>query len=294
MEAAYGLAITITMIMTTLLLSYYLSQKLGNRRIAILMLVFFLIIEGSFLIANLHKFRYGGWFTLLLASVYFLIMFGWYFARKIKNRRIIFTNLGDYLDMFRDIRTDKAIPMYATNLVYLIKANRMDQVESKVIYSIFNKQPKKAMTYWLLHVDMVDDPNRFEYKVTRIIPEILIRVDFHLGFKVEPKINLYFREVIEDMVKSGELKLTSSFDSLRKHGIPGDFRFILLDRIMIRDYKLTKTENLILNLQNLAGRLSIPEERALQLDPTRTIVEKIPILIDQPVAQRIKRFKSTM
>jgi KUP system potassium uptake protein len=168
----------------------------------------------------------------------------------------------------------------------------MDQVESKVIYSIFNKQPKRAMTYWLLHVDRVDDPNRFEYKVTHIIPEILIRVDFHLGFKVEPKINLYFREVIEDMVKSGELMLTSSFDSLRKHDIPGDFRFILLDRIMIRDYELTKTENFILTIQNLASFLSIPEERALQLDTTRTIIEKVPILIDQPVAQRIKRLKS--
>jgi KUP system potassium uptake protein len=292
MEAAYGLAITITMIMTTLLLSYYLYQSRIDRRLVILMMVFFLMIEGSFLIANLHKFRYGGWFTLLLASVYFLIMFGWYFGRKIKNRHIKFSNLGNYLEMFRDIRDDDEIPRYATNLVYLIKANRMDQVESKVIYSIFNKQPKRAMTYWLLHVDRVDDPYSFEYEVNHIIPGILIRIDFHLGFKVEPRINLYFHEVIEDMLKSGELDLTSSFDSLKNHGIPGDFRFILLDRIMIKDFKLTKPENFILSLQGLASNLSIPEERALQLDPTRTIVEKVPILIDQPVVKRITRLNS--
>ncbi|MDQ1332328.1 MAG: system potassium uptake protein, partial [Bacteroidota bacterium] len=152
MEAAYGLAITITMIMTTLLLSYFLYQSGLDRRLAILAMLVFLTIEGSFLIANLHKFRYGGWFTLLLASLYFLIMFGWYFARKIKNRYITFINLGDYIELFKDLKRDKSVPKIATNLVYIIKANRQDQVESKVIYSIFKKQPKRADTYWLLHV----------------------------------------------------------------------------------------------------------------------------------------------
>ena len=101
--------------------------------------------------------------------------------------------------MFIDLSKDISVPKAATNLVYIIKANRVDQVESKVIYSIFQKQPKRADTYWFLHVDNVDEPNRFEYEVTQIIPGILIRVDFHIGFKVEPKINLYFREVLEDL-----------------------------------------------------------------------------------------------
>ena len=211
-----------------------------DRRLAILVMLVFLTIEGSFLIANLHKFKYGGWFTLLLASLYFLIMFGWYFGRKIKNRYITFINLGDYIELFKDLKQDKSVPKIATNLVYIIKANRQDQVESKVIYSIFKKQPKRADTYWLLHVDRVDEPNRFEYKVNHIIPGVLIRVDFHIGFKVDPKINLYFREVLEDLVKSGEIKLESSFDSLKKYGFPADFKFVLLDRIMLRDFKLIK------------------------------------------------------
>jgi KUP system potassium uptake protein len=291
MEAAYGLAITITMIMTTLLLSYYLYQSGIDRRLAILIMMIFLTIEGSFLIANLHKFRYGGWFTLLLGTIYSLIMYGWYFGRKIKNRHITFINLGDYLELFKDLKRDKSVPKFATNLVYIIKANRQDQVESKVIYSIFRKQPKRADTYWLLHVDRVDDPNRFEYKVNQIIPGTLIRIDFHIGFKVDPKINLYFKEVIEDLVNSGEIKLESSFDTLRKYGFPADFKFVLIDRIIIRDFKLKNRENFILALRNIARHLSIPEERALQLDQTRTIVEKVPIIIDQAVKKRIERIK---
>lgn len=291
MSAAYGLAITITEIMTTCLLSYYLFQKGVNHRLVTLMLMVYLTIEGSFLIANLYKFKNGGWFTLLLASLYFIVMFGWYFGRKLKNRYISFANLNKYIDLFTDLSKDESVPKTATNLVYIIRANRKDQVESKVIYSIFSKQPKRADTYWFLHVDRVNEPNRFEYHVTQIIQGILIRVDFHIGFKIEPKINLYFREVIEDMTKTGEIKLVSGFDSMKKYDLPGDFKFILIERIMPRDSKLSAWENFILALHNIAGKLSINDIRALQLDATNTIIEQVPILIDQPAHTRIKRME---
>jgi KUP system potassium uptake protein len=289
MNAAYGLAITITEIMTTLLLSNYLLQKGVNHRLVLLLLMVYLTIEGSFLIANLYKFNNGGWFTLLLASFYLLLMAGWYFGRKIKNRFITFANLNRYTDLFRDLVKDESVPKTATNLVYIIRANRIDQVESKVIYSIFNKQPKRADTYWLLHVDRVNDPNEFDYHVTQIIPGILIRVDFHIGFKVDPRINLYFREVIEDLTGSGEFKPESGYDSLRKRNLPGDFKYILIERIMSRDYKLSGWENFILTLHSIAGKLSITDITALQLDSTNTIIEQVPILIDQPYHRRIKR-----
>jgi KUP system potassium uptake protein len=189
--------------------------------------------------------------------------------------------------LFKELRTDETVPKISTNLVYLIKANRRDQIESKVIYSIFSKQPKRADKYWLLHVDIVDEPNRFEYKVTQIIPGILIRIDFHIGFKVDPKINLYFKEIVEDLVKSGEITLESGFDSLKKHGIPGDFKFVLIERIMLRDFKLTKTENFILALRSIVRHISIPEVRALQLDSSNTIVEQVPIILKQSIGKRI-------
>jgi len=289
MNAAYGLAITITEIMTTFLLSYYLYQKGVNHRLISIMFMVYLTIEGSFLIANLHKFMNGGWFTLLLASVYFLLMVGWYFGRKIKNRYITFANLNKYTTLFTELSKDESVPKVATNLVYIIRANRKDQVESKVIYSIFNKQPKRADTYWLIHVDRVTDPNQFEYQVTQIIPGILIRIDFHIGFKVDPKINLYFREVLEDLVNSGEINLKSGYDSLRKFEVPADFKFILLERIMPRDFKLSNRENFILTLYTLANKLSITDIKSFQLDSTNTSIEQIPILIDQPVRQRIQR-----
>ena len=292
MSAAYGLAITLTEIMTTFLLSYYLLQKGVNHRLILILLMVYLTIEGCFLIANLHKFSNGGWFTLMAASLFFVIMYGWYFGRKLKNRYVTFTNLNKYIDMFRDLANDESVPKTSTNLVYIIKANRIDQVESKVMQSIFLKQPKRADTYWLIHVDKVDEPDRMDYRVTQIIPGILIRIDFHIGFKVEPRINLYFREVLEDLTTSGEIKLESSYDSLRRHQIPADFKFILIDRVMPRDYKLSNIDTLTLTLHSFSRLLCISDVRALQLDSANTIEEKVPITIDQPLGRRIRRIDS--
>jgi KUP system potassium uptake protein len=255
------------------------------------MLITFLCIEGSFLVANLHKFKYGGWFTLLLALIYFLIMLGWYFGRKIRNRHITFVKLDGYLPLINDLSKDKSVPITSTNLVYLIKANNKDQVEAKVLYSIFQKQPKRAEVYWLLHVDRVDDPYRFEYEVDQIIPGILIRVDFHIGFKVDPRTNLYFKEVLEDLSKTGEISLKSCYSSLKKHDLPGDFKFIIIERIILRDFKLSTWENFILTINGIAQLISLPEIRALKLDPTNTITEQVPIIINQPVDKRINRLK---
>jgi len=289
MEAAYGLAITITEMMTTFLLTYYLYLKGLNHRLVLIVFIGFLTIEGSFLVANLYKLNDGGWFTLLLASLFFTIMYGWYFGRKLKNRYVTFTNLDKYIDLFKDLSKDNSVPKTATNLVYIIKANKIDQVESKVIFSIFRKQPKRADTYWFLHVDKADEPDKFDYQVTQLIPGVLIRVDFHIGFKVVPKINLYFREVLEDLTSSGEIKLESSFDSLRKHSMPADFIYVLIDRVMPRDFKLSNQDNFILTLHGLSRLLCISDVKALQLDSCNTIEEQVPITIDQPLGQRISR-----
>jgi len=291
MNAAYGLAITITEIMTTFLLSFYLFQKGLNHRLVLTLFMTYITIEGSFLIANLHKFTSGGWLTFILAFLYSLIMVSWYFGRKIKNRYITFADLDKYLDLFKDLSKDESVPRLATNLVYIIRANRHDQVESKVIYSIFQKQPKRADTYWLLHVDRVNEPNTFKYNVIQIIPGILIRVDFRIGFKVEPKINLYFREVLEDLQNSGEIKLQSSYESLKMHDFEGDFKFILIDRIMSRDFNLSNWENFILSINSVVRKISLTDLRTLSLDTTNTIIEQVPITTDQPLSYRIKRLE---
>lgn len=289
MEAAYGLTVNIAMIFTTVMLSFYLYKKGSDQRLVLLLLMLYLIVEGSFLISYLHDIPGGGWFSVIVLFIIFIIIYSWYFGRKIKNRYITFSNLDDYIEMFKDLRNDESVPYTATNLVYIIRANRTDQVESKVIYSIFRKQPKRAKTYWLLHVNIVDDPNSFEYVVKHLIPGILIRVDFNIGFKVEPRINLYFSEVLEDLVKSGEIECDSCYDSLKKHDFPGDFRYILIDRVMPKDNPLSGLENLTLSIHNITRILSTPDVKALQLDSINTIEEQVPITVDQPVINRITR-----
>lgn len=289
MVAPYGLSVVIPMIMTTLLLSLYMYKSGVNHRVVLLFLMVFLTSETCFLVAYLLRIHDGGWLTLILGSLFFALMYGWYFGRKIKNRYITFANLQKYIDLFRDLSKDESVPRTATNLVYIIRANRHDQVESKVIYSIFHRQPKRADTYWFLHVNRVEEPDRFEYQVNHIIPGVLIRVDFHIGFKIEPRINIYFREVLDDLVNSGEIRLESSYDSMKKHEFPGDFKFILIERIMPRDMRLSNWEKVTLALNSVAKYLSINDIKALKLDSTSTIVEQVPITIDQPVDQRINR-----
>ena len=289
MEAAYGLSITITMIMTSMLLIHYLYEKKVHYVLLTILVVLFGSIEGSFLIANLHKFSNGGWFSIALACVFLLVMLGWFFGRRIKNRHISFVNVNKYLHLFEDLSKDKTITRIATNLVYIIKANNLYQIESKIMYSIFNKQPKRAETYWLLHVNVVDEPDTFSYEVTQFIPGTLIRVDFHLGFKIEPRINLYFKEVLKDMVANGEIKLSSSYESLKKHHFPADFLFVNLDRVMTQDYKLSPWETMIMGIHAFTRVLSINDVKALGLDTSCVIEEKVPISVERRLSRKIKR-----
>ncbi len=289
MEAAYGLSVTITMIMTTLLLSYHLRLKKNNPFLVGLLSLVFLTIEGAFLYANLHKFSNGGWLTILMALIFFTIMYGWYFGRKIKNQYISFVNIRKDPEIFKELSADTSVPKIATNLVYISHANRVDQIESKIMYSIFNKHPKRASTYWFLHIDNLDTPDTFEYVVHHLIPGVLIKVDFRLGFKIQRKINLYFREVVEDLVKSGEISMVSQYDSLKKHSIPADFLFVNLDRIMTHDYNLPPLKTFIMGLHNVIRGFSLNDVKSLGLDTSNVIEEKVPIVIEQAVKKRITR-----
>jgi KUP system potassium uptake protein len=216
-------------------------------------------------------------------------MYGWYFGRKIKNQYISFVNIRKDPEIFKELSNDTSVPKLATNLVYITHANRVEQIESKIMYSIFNKHPKRANTYWFLHIDNVDTPNTFEYVVHHLIPGVLIKVDFHLGFKIERKINLYFREVIEDLTKSGEISMVSQYESLKKHSIPADFLFVNLDRIMTHDYKLPPVKAFTMGIHNAIRGFSLNDVKSLGLDTSTVIEEKVPIVIEQAVKKRITR-----
>ena len=283
MEAAYGLSITITMLMTTLLLSVYLFYRKVPIYALVLFLFIYLTIEGSFLIANLNKFIHGGWFTILVGGLLFIVMWVWFNGRKIKNSFIEFIKIENYYEVIKSLAKDHSIPKYATNLVFLTKANRSTDIESKIIYSILNKQPKRADVYWLLHVDILDEPHVLEYRITQLIPDVLIKVDFKIGFKVQPRVNLFFRQVIDEMSKNSEIDLLSRYDSLRQHNVMSDFRFVVIDRIQNYDFDFPPREQFIMDMYAIFKRFGITEVRALGLDTSNVTVETVPLFIDKEI-----------
>ncbi len=291
MEAAYGLAITITMLMTTMLMSFYFYIKRTNRILILLFLAFYLTIEGSFFIANLFKFVHGGWVTLLIAGLLFYIMFVWFRGRKIKNKLTEFVKIDNYFAMLNDLKEDTTIAKYSTNLVYFIRANSMHEIESKVIYSIFNKQPKRADIYWLLHVDVVDEPHTLTYKVTPLIPGTLIRIDFKIGFKVPTKIYMYFKKAVSDLVKNKEVDITSRYPSLHKYALSGDFRFVLTERVQGYDFDFKPFSQFIMDSYDVLKKIGITDEKAYGLDTSNVETEKIPLAINQGLDLNLIRVK---
>jgi KUP system potassium uptake protein len=290
MEAAYGLSITITMLMTTTLLAFYLHFIKKVHIVFVSIFVFtFITIESGFLIANLHKFPDGGWFTLLLAGCYFIVMFTWFNAQRYKNRMMKFVKLADNEKILCDLSKDITVPKYATNLVYFSRAALNTEIEAKIIYSILHKQPKRADIYWFIHIDNHDDPNVFEYKVTQVVPDCIIRVDFRLGFKVPKKINLYFKQVLNDMANKGELDIHSRYISLRKHNILSDFKFVILDRVMIYDLDFSPMMKFVLTTHELIKRLCPNEVRTYGLDTSSVELEKVPLEARSSYAKRLKR-----
>lgn len=289
MEAAYGLAIVITMLMTTILLSYYLFMKRFPGFVIILLLIVYLTIESLFLVANLEKFPHGGFITVLIAMTLILVMWIWYDARKIRNQYQEFVKLKDYLPLLDTLKEDQSIPKYSTHLVYLSSADMADEIESKIIYSILQKQPKRADVYWFVHVDVVDEPYMLEYKVTPLVNKDVIRIDFYLGFRVPPRINLMFRKVVEDMVRNQEVDITSRYESLNRKNVIGDFRFVVLEKYLSNENVLPFYQRLILNIYYFMKPITLSEERAFGLDNSNVVVEKVPIILSQVRDLNMKR-----
>ena len=281
MEAAYGLTINITMLMTTVLLGVYLYYKHVPKYILAIFLILYLSIEGSFLIANLNKFMHGGYITFIIGSLLFVIMYVWFNGRKIKNSFIEFLKIDQYVEIISALSQDESIPKYATNLVFLTKANKETDIESKIIYSMLNKQPKRADTYWMLHIDILDEPHVLEYKVKHIIRGRLIKIDFKIGFKVQPRLNLFFRQVLEEMSRNNEIDLKSHYDSLRQFNISSDFRFVVIDRIQNYDFDFPPREQFIMDLYDIFKRFGISDVRSLGLDTSNVTVETVPLYIDR-------------
>ncbi len=289
MEAAYGLAIIVTMLATTMLFANYLVLHRYKKYKIYIFLVGYLIVEGVYFVALMDKFVHGGYITLLIGGFMFAIMYVWYRARKIKNRYVEFVRMEHYIPKIQELSNDKAVPKYATHLVYLTSANNPKEIEHKIIYSILNKKPKRADIYWFVHVDTLDDPYTSEYKVEHIIPNDIIRIDFRLGFRMEPRINLMFRKVVEDLVANKEVNIISRYESLASSNTVGDFQFMVMEKYLSQDNELPFIERVIMKLHFWLKEHSLSEEKGFGLDVANVTVEKFPLIVAPVTNLRLKR-----
>ena len=288
MEAAYGLAITITMLMTTLLLGFYLHSKRVAWGFTLLFMGIYCALEAIFLVANLSKFLAGGWCTMLIGGILFLMMYVWYRAIKIRGNYISSKPLVDYYQIISDIKADESIPKYASNLVYINHAEKEGTVDDKLLYSIINKQPKRADHYWLVNMVFVDTPDTLEYSCETLIPNTLYSITMYIGFRIEPRVSLYLRQVVEDLVDSKKVDLTSTYASLRKNGIPGDFRFVIIHRVYYPESFGNRQQNLLMSIYAIISKIGVGEPKALGLDTSMVVVERVPLIINQR-NRRIRR-----
>lgn len=289
MEHAYGLAIVLCMIMTTVLLNFYLILKRVSYFIIVPLISIYTIIELSFLGAILPKFTHGGFVTLIIASVLISIMATWFLAKKISKNYTKIVKIDNYKKVLAELSVDLSIPKYATHLVYMTNSNRVDEIEEKVMYSILQKRPKRADIYWFIHVNILSEPYKKEYRVSEIVRDDLYRIDFYLGFREATKINLMLKEVIKDMVKNGEVDVTSRYESLSKNNIIGDFKFVLSEKFLSNDSDLTFFENIVMNSYFFLKKFSLSEDKAFGLDISSVKVEYFPMVLHAPEIIDMKR-----
>lgn len=289
MEAAYGLAIIVTMLATTMLYANYLVLQRARSVWIYFFLGFYLVVELGYLVALMVKFTHGGYITLIIGLVMFVVMYVWYRARKIKNRYVEFVRLEHYIPKIQELSNDKSVPKYATHLVYMTSANNPKEIEHKIIYSILNRKPKRADIYWFVHIDTVDDPYTCEYVVEHIIPNDIIRVDFRLGFRMEPRINLMFRKVVEDLVANKEVNIISRYESLANSGTVGDFQFMVMEKYLSQDNELPFFERVVMKFHFWLKDHSLSEEKGFGLDLANVTVEKFPLIVAPVTNLKLKR-----
>lgn len=278
MEAAYGLAVVTAMINTTILFLLYMSCRKYPKLLIFGFGALYLTIEISFLIANMAKFIHGGWIVFLGGFLIFFTMWMWYQAKIFKRRHTKYSNIEEVLPTLVKLTNDKNIPKIATHLVYMTSSSYEDEVETKIMYSLLDRQPKRADIYWFVHVEIVDEPYICDYKVN-IMSKDAVRVDFRLGFKIEPRINLLFKKVVAKLISNKEIKVKTDYQYKEKQNIFGDISFVILRKFIANKHYLPLHQRIVINLYSFIKKLSIGEEQSFGIDdePNSVIIEQIPI-----------------
>lgn len=284
MEAAYGFSITVAMIMTTFLLTYYLIYIKKVKTIWVgLMLLVFSAIEISFFVANIVKIK-ERWMFLFFELFIFMVMYVWFYSRKINNKFLKFTNLAEKAPMLKELSEDDSIPKYSTHLIYLSKADKNYEIEEKILKSIFSKKPKRADVYWFLHINRTNEPHTLNYDVIEILDDKVIKIVMNVGFRVQPKVELYFKKIVQDLVENKELNLHIRPDGSTKYNCEPDYKFVILEKFLSVENEFAVKEGLMLNSYFLLKYLSQSDAKAFGLDKSDVAIEKVPIVY-QPISK---------
>lgn len=289
MEAAYGFSITIAMMMTTILLSYFmLYRKKWNTFLVIGILLVFATVEISFFITNVVKIK-ERWMFLFFELFIFMVMYIWYYARKINNTFVRFVELGKYTTLIKELSEDDSIPKFSTHLIYLTKANHREQIEEKIIKSIFSKKPKRADVYWFLHINRTDEPYTLSYEVTELLDDKVIKVSINVGFRIQPRSEFFFKRIVRELVANKELNLHIRPDGSTRYNPEPDFKFVIIEKFLSVENEFTLREGLLLNSYFFLKYLGQSDEKAFGLDKSDVEIEHVPLVYHRASDVELKR-----
>jgi KUP system potassium uptake protein len=291
MEAAFGLSVTLTMLMSTVLIFFYMKSKRLPLIIAVVTACLFLAIEGAFLTANLQKLKEGGWITLVIGTVLFSVMFIWHKARSIKQTFVEMEPLEIYLPLMKQLSADQDIPKFATNLVYLTTSNSPRRIEKKIIDSILHRLPKRADAYWFIHVNVLDEPYGMRYKADTVIKNDVYYISFDLGFRVEPRVDYLFRQVVQELIKTKELDLSDRSELPYQQHAFGDFKFVVGEPFLSYDNDLPFWKNLIMKSYFNLKHMGVKESVNFGLDPSNLVQEKYALVVSPVQSLKLQRTK---
>jgi KUP system potassium uptake protein len=294
MEAAFGLAVTLTMLMSTVLMSAYLLMKKWPLAAVAGITAVFLTIELTFLTANLVKFEEGGWISVTIGVLLMGLMLLWYSGQALKARLTRYDSLPEHLPLLKAMSHDLSLPKFSTHIVYLTNSDDYRQIESETLYSILDRSPKRADMYWFLHVVVEDEPYTMRYQVDTLARQDAYFVTFYLGFRVQPRLNLLFRLVVEDMVADGELTVESRYESQPANRVPGDFRFVLFRSFLSYENELPVADRLVMSGYFALRSLALSPQSAYGLDAGNVVVEDVPLVFASPRNARLERIPSPL
>lgn len=291
MEAAYGLAITLTMLMTSLLLFVYLVREKGRKLSALVFLLLFGGLEGCFFISSLSKFSKGGYVALIMSLLLYGIMLIWYKGTAVEVSQAVYMNIRQYIEQLRRLRADEHVPVLTDNLVYLTKSGETEELDRDILYSIMDKSPKRAKAYWFISIDVAETPYTREYEVENFGTDFIFRIKLRLGFKVEQRVNVYLRQIVEELIASGELPSQGKSYTIYQPVDVGNFHFCLIRKMLVPESDISAGGRTAVSLKYAIRQMAGSSARWYGLENSSLLIEYVPLFIKMKAVQRLKRIE---